>query len=456
MKSKLLLPFISIFIISCNSTNAQYQIIYDAPVNRQLKTISGYDNIHNQDLAFYIDVGGNVVTSASPYWIRWDRKSNSFIQNPHYNLLNGSTCYTGQGGFEWSKVGFFMKSFLDTNFIMARADWINCQWFEGWYSNVLSYNLGINTTILNNVGMYDFDIDRENDSIIYGVGSTYLSPCKFWKSTNRGVNWSAILPAGMNFLDRPSIKINPLNRNVITIASNKLWKSFDAGATISLISVLPIQASDLLIDYIDSSIYIHNGSHGIYKSTNGGLNFFQSSAIHCNVLLINPDNHNILYTGTDNGLFRSTDGGNIWTLYFNSFNNYNGIVGIVKYKNDGDTVFISNLSSVYKIWESLVNINTMSNNAPSKFSLSQNYPNPFNPNTIINYSIPSNVKGQTSNVKLMIYNALGKVIATLLNEKQNSGSYEVEFNGEDLPSGVYFYQLEAGDFVETKRMILLK
>jgi len=109
----------------------------------------------------------------------------------------------------------------------------------------------------------------------------------------------------------------------------------------------------------------------------------------------------------------------------------------------------------------LTSVNQTNSSEPQNFSLSQNYPNPFNPNTIINYSIPSKVKRQMSpkgqaNVKLMIYNALGKVIATLVNEKQNSGSFEVEFNGKDLPSGIYFYKLEAGDFVETKKMILLK
>ncbi|MBK8382713.1 MAG: T9SS type A sorting domain-containing protein [Ignavibacteria bacterium] len=91
------------------------------------------------------------------------------------------------------------------------------------------------------------------------------------------------------------------------------------------------------------------------------------------------------------------------------------------------------------------------------FLLQQNYPNPFNPKTIINYAIPSNVKRQTSNVKLIIYNSLGKQITTLVNEKHNPGSYSVEFNGEGLPSGIYFYKIEAGDLVETElRMVLRK
>lgn len=86
-----------------------------------------------------------------------------------------------------------------------------------------------------------------------------------------------------------------------------------------------------------------------------------------------------------------------------------------------------------------------------EFSLSQNYPNPYNPNTKIKYSIP-----QQSFVTLKVYDLLGREIATLVNEEKPAGIYETEFNGSNLTSGVYFYQLKAGGFVETKKMILLR
>ncbi len=94
---------------------------------------------------------------------------------------------------------------------------------------------------------------------------------------------------------------------------------------------------------------------------------------------------------------------------------------------------------------------------PEKFSLSQNYPNPFNPNTVISYEIPSNVKRQTSDVKLIIYNTLGNEVATLVNEKQNAGYYAINFSGSNFSSGVYFYKLAVdGNVIDTKRMMLLK
>ncbi len=99
---------------------------------------------------------------------------------------------------------------------------------------------------------------------------------------------------------------------------------------------------------------------------------------------------------------------------------------------------------------------------PTKFVLRQNYPNPFNPTTTISYSIPSARSTVTAgtkfvvNVDLTVYNILGQKIATLLNENQAPGNYSVQFNAENLPSGIYFYTLRAGNFVETKKMILMK
>ncbi len=90
-------------------------------------------------------------------------------------------------------------------------------------------------------------------------------------------------------------------------------------------------------------------------------------------------------------------------------------------------------------------------NNPVGFSLEQNYPNPFNPSTIIKYSIP-----ELSKVVIKVYNALGKEITTLVNEEKPAGVYDLKMNAAGLASGVYFYQLRAGDVVQTKKMILLR
>jgi len=92
-----------------------------------------------------------------------------------------------------------------------------------------------------------------------------------------------------------------------------------------------------------------------------------------------------------------------------------------------------------------------SNILPSNFSLKQNYPNPFNPTTTIQYSIP-----QHSNVTLKVYDILGNEVATLVNEEKERGIYSVSFDASQLSSGMYLYRLQAGSFIETKKMILVK
>jgi len=89
--------------------------------------------------------------------------------------------------------------------------------------------------------------------------------------------------------------------------------------------------------------------------------------------------------------------------------------------------------------------------APKKFELSQNYPNPFNPTTTIRFSLP-----EASTVKLTIYNILGQEIKTLLNEFKESGIHTINFNASELNSGIYIYKLEAGNFVQTRKMTLVK
>ncbi len=87
----------------------------------------------------------------------------------------------------------------------------------------------------------------------------------------------------------------------------------------------------------------------------------------------------------------------------------------------------------------------------SNYNLSQNYPNPFNPVTVINWQMPVN-----GHVTLKVYDLLGKEVAVLVNEEKPAGSYDTEFNAASLPSGTYFYTLQTGSFVQTKKMIVLK
>jgi len=128
----------------------------------------------------------------------------------------------------------------------------------------------------------------------------------------------------------------------------------------------------------------------------------------------------------------------IWAPNYPVFENRTGKIYIYSYKK-------------------LTDVKDNQDNFLNNFELQQNYPNPFNPSTSIQYAIASR-----QFVTLKVFDVLGKEVATLVNEEKSAGSYEVIFNSVEplhatsLPSGVYFYQLRAGDYIETKKMILLK
>ncbi len=160
-------------------------------------------------------------------------------------------------------------------------------------------------------------------------------------------------------------------------------------------------------------------------------------------------------------ILKTTDGGDNWrfqisgttnwltSLYFTD--RYNGWIvgrqGTILHTKDGGGITTDLQNEDYQL--------------PIAFSLSQNYPNPFNPSTTIKYQIPDLPAGrqELSFVTLKVYDVLGKEVATLVNEEKPAGKYEVEFRIAviyELSSGIYFYQLRAGNFVETKKMVLLK
>lgn len=106
---------------------------------------------------------------------------------------------------------------------------------------------------------------------------------------------------------------------------------------------------------------------------------------------------------------------------------------------------------VNNLSENTTSLSNYNNKQILKFSLEQNYPNPFNPTTKISYHIPKN-----EYVSLKVYDILGKEVAILVNKNQNSGNYNVNFDASSLPSGIYFYKLQAGNYIDTKKMLLMK
>ncbi len=265
----------------------------------------------------------------------------------------------------------------------------------------------------------------------------------------------AIVPNLKPSVDGGFLKVNPFNKDYIFTVSNEMMLSTNAGHNFFSINIPPVKK--LVFSDADHSVYGYSPTK-LYHSINNGLNWDSSNLSYdFNTIETNPDSSIILYGGSDNGLYKSVNKGINWFLYNNSFAESRNVIGISKDKNSGDTVFVSTDIAVYKVWSPfIVGINNISNEIPNRFFLAQNYPNPFNPATKIKFALPQDARGETRDVRLIIFDALGKEVTTLVNENLGAGSYEAEFNGSNFSSGIYFYKLEAGDFSEVKRMILLK
>jgi len=202
------------------------------------------------------------------------------------------------------------------------------------------------------------------------------------------------------------------------------------------------------------------------KSTNLGLNWVTVSNQPGAMRGMTLDLAGNIYICGNGGVFKSTDNG----ITFNNFNMIYLGDQIITYQNKILAAISGTTSGgVWIFTDSLLGVKQISNKVPTSFSLYQNYPNPFNPTTKIKFSIPAlnppfTKGGQGGLTTLKIYDILGCEVATLVNEKLQAGNYEVEFNGSNYASGVYFYKIIITDpeinsgfvFNETRRMVLIK
>ena len=201
--------------------------------------------------------------------------------------------------------------------------------------------------------------------------------------------------------------------------------------------------------------------NGIFISSDFGVNWSQTFFSDRRVYSLIVDGNNI-FVGTNPGVYLSTNLGVNWIPKDQGFKFPPPV-----YSFEISNGYIFAATDKQSVWkrslQEIVGIQNTSQTLPSKFLLYQNYPNPFNPVTKIKFAIPSDVKSRlvgtgskTSDVKLIIYDITGREIQTLVNEKLNPGTYEVTFDGSNLSSGIYFYQMRSGEFIETKKLVLLK
>ncbi len=158
-------------------------------------------------------------------------------------------------------------------------------------------------------------------------------------------------------------------------------------------------------------------------------------------------------------LFASTEGGGVWVTEDFGVHWADGRTGLPKYGVWSLAVVGTDLfagtwgAGIWRrpIAEMTTSVGPEGRSGPYVFGLDQNYPNPFNPTTVVSYQL-----SVASNVKLVVYDILGREVSVLVNERKNAGSYEVTFDAGGLASGVYFYRLTAGSFTQTRKMAVMR
>lgn len=190
---------------------------------------------------------------------------------------------------------------------------------------------------------------------------------------------------------------------------------------------------------------------GVYLSSDNGTNWTLSNS--------NPWVTSILTVGSNifvgtfgDGIWRSTNNGNTWGQINDGLGS--GAYYVLSLGADNQYLFAgTNGSGIWRrpLSQVVTGTEDETNSQPKEFFLIQNYPNPFNPSTTIQFQVPN-----SSFVNLKVYDILGREIVTLINEEKPAGKYEVKFNATGLSSGVYFDKLQAGSFIEMKKMVLLK
>ncbi|MDP1676086.1 MAG: T9SS type A sorting domain-containing protein [Bacteroidota bacterium] len=348
------------------------------------------------------------------------------------------------------------------------------------------------------------------DSLHYWLLKEYGG---IYSTSDGGSKWDSvrIISPSPNWLKLPFLQIHFFNKDEGIVIDNYRWLTTDGGKmwTRALDTSLQLLAKDLIFTTRTIGWFVSNGNEHapdagtLAKTTDGGLTWKNAFSTFPNPLYTIDFYDTLHGMIISNGVFSyssyaliTTDGGINWQGGSVTNNGRTNDIGlnpqglaitaadygeIYLSKNFGtswnktviDTVydfkkvqvlkkeniayiigqnFYDKTSTLFKAdLHGVVNVAEQSDQTITGFEVTQNYPNPFNPNTMINYALP-----KAGNVVLKIFDALGREVATLVNEFKSEGTYNVPFNGSSLSSGIYFYRLQAGRYVETKKLVLMK
>jgi photosystem II stability/assembly factor-like uncharacterized protein len=265
-----------------------------------------------------------------------------------------------------------------------------------------------------NQGLYGVSSIDENNITVVGDGGTIL------RTTDGGNNWNSQLSGTTSGLK--AVYFTDINTGWVVGQSGTILKTTNGGIPVELTSFLVTAKQNSVLLEWTTATEINNQGFEIERQSIGG-EFEKIGYVAGSGTTTEPNE----YSFTDNNVSSGTYTYRLKQIDFDGSFEYSKIVEVEV-------------------------------GSPTEFSLSQNYPNPFNPTTSLQYTI-----GNRQFVTIRVYDLLGREIATLINEEKPAGNYEVEFNAanlpagrQDLPSGIYFYRIKAGSYINTKKMVLLR
>ncbi len=391
-------------------------------------TISTLNGVYFTDVNTGTAVGFDLVadTNSNPFvgiilrttdggnnWTKQTNGANCMLNDVHFIDVNNGTIVGGSDGLSGGPGTILRTTDGGENWVIQLSDTTAIA-FNGVYFT------DVNTGTAVGCGHWNAALQRYESKIL--------------RTTNGGINWISqnsgvtgqlhsvcFTNANVGWIVGGDGYANSLGIMLKTTDGGDTWIDLGSIFTSGLYDVCFTDANTIIA--VGSTWVDNNRASGFIKTTDSGNSWFGYSLVpngwFSAVSFTDSDHGTIVCSDESNGsgvILRTTDGGNNWV-------NQN-----VTFAEEGQTQKL-----------------------PIEYFLSQNYPNPFNPSTKLSYSIT-----QSGLVTLKVYDVLGTEIETLVNEGKPVGTYELNWNGANLPSGVYFYRLQAGSFVQTRKMILLK
>ena len=297
------------------------------------------------------------------------------------------------------------------------------------------------------------------------IAGTY----RVYKTTNGATTWSAISGdlttdgSGSSGATISTLTTAPGNSNVIYVGCSNgvVQVTTDNGASWTNISAgLPnLYCTRIRVSWSNpqTAVAVFSGfsaGEKVYKTTDGGASWTNISGnlpnIPVNSVFISQQDDNTILAGTDLGVFLTKDNGTSWFARNNGLPNV--MVADLDYRFMDEGIFAATHGrGMFKaVFSELTGVRK-EEQLPETYSLRQNYPNPFNPSTNISFYLPKD-----GDVRLTIYDALGREIVQLVNERLSAGEHNYEFNASGMASGVYIYRLSAPGFSESRKMTFMK